>query len=173
MIFDFKARGGGKFRVYVRNEQFVSSHDDEREAAQQCVNAYLADATSAPYYKHEAVALGSVYVVDLIAKDVDGSIVLPPPDPVNPPVNNEPTEGAVDILEKLATLIPDPTHEINAASFEAALPIFAARYTDWFAHALVETDPATAKKRLVATAWKGILIVWKWSQIDILARNKV
>lgn len=174
MILDFKARGGGYFRVYVRNGEYLSQHSDEREAAQQCMNAYLADATSAPYYRHEGPAHGDSYVVDLIVKDDAGSIVLPPADPVVPPVPPPipvSTEGAVDLLEKIATLVPDSTYRIGTSRFEYALPLFAARHTDWSAHALIEELP-DGKKVLAATAWKGILIVWKWSQIDLLARIK-
>lgn len=173
MILDFKARGGGKFRVYVRTEEFVSSHDDEREAAQQCINAHLADPTCAPYYRHEGTERGSSYIVDLIVKSADGSFVIPPPDPVVPPVPDPdpvPTDGAIDLLEKIATLVPDSTYRIGTSRFEYALPLFATRHKDWLAHALIEE--IGGKKRLAAIVWKGILVVFKWSQIDLLARER-
>lgn len=162
MILDFKARGGGYFRVYVRNEEYLSQHSDEREATQQCANAYFADPTCAPYYRHEGPERGSRYVVDLIVTNPNGAIVLPPPPPQPPPVE---TTGAVDVLEKIASMVPAPTHEINAATFEAALPIFAARHTDWLVHALKYDG------KLAASCWRGFVVVYRWAHVRLLAKG--
>lgn len=176
MSIDFRAVGSGYFRVYVRDEVFLSQHTKEPEACQQCVNAHLADPSSKPYYRHEAEARGVPYRVDLLVTAEE--IVVPPPAP--PPPSVTPDADAVDLADVIAQLPVDmsDSYRILTDDFWAGLQVSIDRSLVmplWKVKPVVGSelrDGVEGPARLVAFCWRGVVLCWRFANVRVLIQGR-
>lgn len=191
MSLETTARGGGYFVVWGAptpiprdvidgpawlrdNALRLTSHREEREALVKC--SQILEAVKAggpvvfPYYTHELC----VRVVETVIEEH----VAPPPPSV---LETIPAGEAVDFLELVDELVPNPAAEYvigvdgTREAFWAAVDIHIDRTlaaNDYRLHGIRRLDPATGKKRLFGTCWRGAVSLWDRANVRLLLGGK-